>query len=228
MTPYYDEGGITIYHGDCLEILPTLRRESIDLVLTDPPFFMPAQHYATRKKWQRSWGDTSILATWWRQVVEATVPLLRPTGYFLSFCDDESYPVFYPDLYRRFDILAALVWDKGGIGMGATWRHSHEFIIAARWAESEWFGGAARSDVLRVRPVPSPNRNHPVDKPIGLLCQLIEPTTRSNGVILDPFIGGGSTLDAARQLGRRAIGIEVEESYCERVATRFAQGVLVL
>lgn len=226
MKPYYEQGDVTIYHGDSLELLPSM--PVCDLVLTDPPFFMPAQHYSSRANWQRSWGDTSILGRWFASVLEVLIPRMNPAARFLSFCDDESYPVFYPELYRRFDVLASLIWDKGGIGLGSEWRHGHELIISARWKDSQWYGGASRSDVLRVKNVPSANRLHPVDKPTDLLRQLLEPTTKHGDLVIDPFMGGGSTLLAARLMNRRVIGIELEEKYCEIAAQRVSQEVLPL
>jgi site-specific DNA-methyltransferase (adenine-specific) len=124
----------------------------------------------------------------------------------MVFCDDASYAVFYPSLYTLWPNLACLVWDKGRPGMGSAWRGSTELIIAARGLSAYWTGGA-RGSVLHCSPVPSANRNHPVDKPVGLLSQLIEVTTPLGGLVLDAFIGGGSTLVAAKALGRRAIGM---------------------
>lgn len=226
MTPYYQDESVTIYHADALDIASELPR--VDLVLTDPPFLMPAQHYASRKGWQRSWGDTSILARWWDGVLTAMVDRLKETGHFVTFCDDESYPVFYPGLYARFDVLNALVWDKAGIGMGSTWRHSHEFLIAARWKNATWTATRAITDILRVPIIPSADRHHPVDKPPALLAQIIEPTTMPNALVLDPFLGGGSTLIAAKMLGRKAIGIEIDERYCDVAAQRLSQETLGL
>lgn len=226
MTPYYEQDGIVIYHGDSLELLGDL--PMCHLVLTDPPFFMPAQHYNSRANWQRSWGDTSVLGRWFAQVLSLVVPRMLPTARFMCFCDDESYPVFYPEMYRRFDTLASLVWAKTGIGMGSEWRHSHELIISARWKASAWYGGAALSDVLRVPNVPPSQRQHPVDKPTDLLRQLLAAVTTEGDVVVDPFMGGGSTLLAARLMNRRAIGIELEEKYCEIAAKRLAQGALDL
>jgi DNA modification methylase len=226
VTPYYADDLVTIYHGDALEIAPTLGM--VDLILTDPPFFMPAQHYASRTDWQRSWGDTSILAGWWANVVTTTAHRLHRSGHFITFCDDESYPVLYPPLYRHFERLNALVWDKGAIGMGSPWRHTHELLIAARWAAAKWTGGGGESDVLRVKSVPTVERLHPVDKPVELLRRLIAPTTDAGDTVLDPFLGGGATLIAAKELGRRAIGIEIEERYCEIAARRCSQEVLGL
>jgi site-specific DNA-methyltransferase (adenine-specific) len=216
--PYYRARGITIYHGDCRDVLPSIR--DVDLVLTDPPFFMPATHYQSRVKWQRAWSDPSILSAFWRNVVDLSVDALKDTGHFLTFCNGESYPVFYPEMYRRFETLKTLVWDKQAIGLGRVWRNQHELIIAGRWAESRFEDdGKTRSDVLRFKATRA-RRDHPVQKPVDMLADLISPTTPRDGLVCDPFIGSGTTLEAAAQLGRKAVGIEGEERYCEIAAKR--------
>ena len=225
--PYYDADGITIYHGDCREVLPKV--PIVDVVITDPPFFMPAAHYSSRTVWPRSWGDALVLGHWWAGILDTLKPRLAPTGSLLVFCDDESYPVFYPEAYRHFDSVAALVWDKQSIGMGSTFRRQYELVLHARSQWSYWDQKQkGTADVLRCPVIPSADRRHPVDKPVPLLSKLIGPTTPIGGVVLDPFMGAGSTLVAAKLLGRRAIGIEIEERYCELAATRLAQGVLDL
>ena len=228
MTPYYEHGGITIYHGDCREILPQLS-DRVDVVLTDPPFFMPATHYQSRVQYQRAWSDTSILATFWAVVIDGCLPMLKRTGHFITFCNGESYPVFYPEMYRRFDFLKRLVWDKGHVGLGRVWRNQHELAIAGRWSSSEFNEDRVlRADVFRFSATPSADREHPVQKPTQMLSWLIAPTAPLDGLILDPFAGSGSTLEAARNSGRRAIGIEGEERYCEIAAKRLSQEVLPL
>jgi len=223
MTPYYQQSGVTIYHGDCREI----EIRGIDAIVTDPPFFLPADHFQSRMKWQRSWGDVSVLGTFWRATLDVFVPALKPTGHFLSFCNGDSYPVFYPEMYRRFDTLKCLVWDKGHVGLGRIWRHQHELIIAGRWGDSFVdIGGRLWSDVIRVNATASSERDHPVEKPVELLANLIAPITPSGGLVVDPFMGGGSTLLAAKLNGRRAVGIEIEERYCEIAARRIQQEVL--
>lgn len=225
--PYYDHAGIVIYHDDCREILPHLPK--VDLVLTDPPFFMPAVHYQSRVQWQRTWGDTSILRTFWAVFLDSAIQCLAPTGHLLTFCNHESYPVFYPEMYGRFDFLKSLVWDKGHVGLGRVWRNQHELIIAARWNTSIFHDeGSLRSDVLQYSATPSADRSHPVQKPEELLVDLMIPTTPVGGLICDPFMGSGTVLTAAKQLGRRAIGIEIEEKYCEIAVKRLAQEVLPL
>lgn len=224
--PYYEGPLVTLYHGDCVDVLADLRPASVNTVLTDPPFFMPAQNYAGRDtSWQQSWSDTSILGTWWSVVAEAMTRTVKADGHLMAFCDDASYPVFYPAVYTRWPNIACLVWDKQRPGMGTAWRTSSELIIAARQRSAHWAGGAPGS-VLRFSPVHPSERRHPVDKPEALLRALIEPTTPPGGTVLDPFAGGGSTLSAAASLGRKAIGVELEERYCEAIARRFDQGVL--
>ncbi len=221
---FYQDDWATIYCGDCRDILPLLK--PVDLVLTDPPFFMPAVHYQSRVNWQRSWGDTSILKCFWSVICDDITKILKNTGHFLTFCNHESYPVFYPEMYIRFDFLKSLVWDKGHVGLDRMWRNQHELIIAARW-DTAIFNedGKLRADILKFSTTPSANRDHPVEKPSLLLEALIEPTTKENQIILDPFMGSGTTLVAAKNLNRKSIGIEIEEKYCEIAVKRLKQEV---
>ncbi len=227
MKPYYEDEGITIYNGDCRDILPSIK--SCDLILTDPPFFMPATHYQSRLTWQRSWGDTSVMGIFWSVILDLSLPLLQNKGHFITFCNGESFAVFYPEMYRRFDVLKTLVWDKGHIGLGRIWRNQHELIIAGRWEATQFHEESAnRSDVIVAAVTPSSNRLHPVEKPMALLETLILPTVGPNEMIIDPFMGSGTTLRAAKDLGRKAIGIETEERYCEIAAKRMSQMVMEL
>jgi site-specific DNA-methyltransferase (adenine-specific) len=224
--PYYADDLVTLYNANCVDIAQSLPQA--DLLVMDPPFFMPAQHYAARSEWARAWGDTEVLKGWWAGVLAVLNPRLKGTGSAFVFCDDESYPVFYPDLYVRFPALSALVWNKGRIGMGSPWRHAHEFILHARRADAKWCGSGGETDVLDFAPVHSSRRFHPVDKPDALLAKLISVTTERGDLILDPFAGGGSTLSAAKAHGRRAVGVEIEERYCEVIARRLSQDELPL
>ena len=219
-------GDATLYHGDCLEILPTVPR--VDAVITDPPFFMPATHYQSRVGWQRTWGDTSILRGYWERLTDLVADRLNRTGHFLAFCNHEAYPVFYPVMYGRFDFLKALVWDKGHVGLGRVWRNQFELVIAARWNDATFVeDGKLRSDVIKQSASPSADREHPVEKPEALLASLIEPTTPVGGVVLDPFMGSATAGSAAISIGRKFIGIEIERKYfdiaCERIDNAYRQ-----
>jgi len=218
--PYYQDDACTIYHGDCREILPTLDRA--DLLVTDPPYFVPAVAYVGargKKLPARTLGDSAIMQGYY----DSTLPLVAPGpgGSAYVFCDAKSYPVFYRAMFPLFRHVRLLVWDKVVSFNGYTWRHQHELIA---WGEAE---DARRvptgdGDVLRERGVLQDGRVHPAQKPVALLQRLIEKHDVA-GIVLDPFMGSGSTLVAAKRLNRRAIGIEIEERYCEIAAKRLQQ-----
>jgi DNA modification methylase len=87
VTPYYEQDGVALYHGDCLELLAVL---SGDLMVTDPPYFLPARHYATRTDWPRSLCDVSILEGFFRQWFALATSSLSAEGVLYMFCDGQS------------------------------------------------------------------------------------------------------------------------------------------
>lgn len=207
--------------GDCIEILKEFEDNSVDSVITDPPFFIPANHYQSRIDWGRKWSDMSVLEGWWGLVCDEITRVLKPEGHFLTFCNADSYPAFYPAMFNRWGILKCLVWDKERVGLGRIWRHQHELIIAARNKGAyEPNDHKLRTDVIKVKATLSRNRKHPVEKPVELLKELIVATTPENGVVLDPFAGGGTTLLAAKEVGRSFIGIEKDKSYYDLIQSR--------
>jgi DNA modification methylase len=197
--------------GDCMEVMPTMAAQSIDLVLTDPPFFVPARHYAARKEWPRSLSDLAMLVYYYRSVFEQLRRILKDDGHLLMFCDAQSYPVFYTCAYPHFANLFCLVWDKGSIGLGMPWRNQHELILAGCGRGSKLT--ATQGNVLQFRRVPSADRLHPAQKPVDLLEHLIRLTTTVPAAVCDPFMGVGSTGAAAHRSGRNFVGIEMNPYY---------------
>jgi site-specific DNA-methyltransferase (adenine-specific) len=216
MTPYYQRDGVALYQGDCLDIMPSLAGESFGAVVTDPPYFVPANHYSTRRAFPRTTADLSLLERFYFDWFAEAARLLRPTGVYYVFCDGQSYPVFFPLALRHVKSARPLIWDKGVSVNGYAWRHQHELILYAELPGSP----AVRTgdgDVLRYRAVPIQEREHPAQKPVDLLERLLAKHADADPV-LDPFAGRGTTLEAALLLGRRAVGIEIEERYCELTA----------
>ena len=227
MKPYYERDGVQIFHGESLSVLSAIPAESVDTVLTDPPYFLPASHYSVRSGTSRSIGDLSILEHFAKDVFREMARVLLPTGFLYSFCDGQSYPIFYFAAYPHVARLRPLIWDKAVSINGYAWRHQHELILFAEKKDAPRIP-TGDGDVIRTRAVPIRERMHLAEKPVDLLKKLTAKTTPEQGTVLDPFAGSGATLEAARSLGRRAIGIEIEERYCEIAAKRLEQMVLPL
>tara|TARA_Y100000034_G_C6703485_1_gene310377 strand:- start:59 stop:670 length:612 start_codon:yes stop_codon:yes gene_type:complete len=203
MNPYYSDDAVTIYHGDCQEILPTL---TFDVIVTDPPYGL-GMGYGRQSVPIAGDGDTK-LTEWLVDGWSDTVPMA-------VFADQMAKPVGQP---RR-----QLIWDKGAFGLSGSdlpWLTAHEVI----WIYGSGWAGKKRGTVLRTPRIQAPV--HPTQKPARLLRGIVD--CAPDGVICDPFTGAGSTLRAAKDLGRKAVGIELEERYCEIAAERMAQEVLAL
>lgn len=210
--------------GDCLEILPTITSRTIDAIIIDPPFFMPATHYQSRVSWGRSWGDLSILGQYFFNLCDEFKRLLTEDGHLFVFCHDESYPVFYPGCFGLWDFTAGLIWDKTRIGLGKVFRHQFEMIL---WASNKGAfvnnDGKTHSNILSYAPTLTKDRTHPVEKPVRLMVELIEVSTRDNGVVLDCFMGSGATGLACIQTDRDFIGIEIDAKYFEIAERRMRE-----
>jgi len=232
-TPYYSENGITIYHGDCLEILPKL--EPADLVLTDPPYksldIDVVRGTTTRLVDGRNTrgGDRVGSGAWFSTLGDDELCAFL-SGIYSSLPDHAALYIF-SDVKTGLRILPSLpiknvlVWDKVSIGMGYSWRRMHEWVgFCPRSAHRLRDKGLG--DILRAQ-VPE-HKCHPTEKPCEVLQPIILNSTDPGSTIIDPFMGSGTTLRAAKDLGRKAIGIEIEEKYCEIAAKRLAQEVLQL
>ena len=238
MKPYYDRDGITIYHGDCLEVSDSLPSGIASAVVTDPPYSSGTRREGakgvrksmTRETENADWFGTDCLTTngflWlMRACSREWKRLVRPGSHILSFIDWRMHPALAGAM-ETADLRHAgvLVWDKAMIGMGACFRNQHEFILHFTHGVGRTPGRRDCPNVLRYPAVR--NGLHDTQKPVELLSRLIEVVTAPGELVLDFFAGSGSTLVAAKETGRRAIGIEVDERYCEIAANRLAQGVL--
>lgn len=219
MKPYYDDeaSGITIYHGDCRDVLPTLT-EKVDLVLTDPPYGIGWTRGVNAAR--KSKGHLGIANDEDTSARDEALVLLSgiPAIVFGSFY--APYPA---------GIKQILVWkkpdDSGVVGSTTGYRRDVEpvFLVGTWPVQTVKWSGLLVSFAGGMAAVTS-ETGHPHTKPVGLIRVLIE---RSDAqTILDPFMGSGTTLRAAKDLGRRAIGIEIEEAYCEIAAKRLMQATL--
>lgn len=244
--PFYDKNGITIYHGDCRDILPTL--PEVDLVIADPPY-----------------GDTSLD---WDLPVSGWLPklVMKPETSLWCFGSLRMFMTSATE-WAGWHLAQDVIWEKhNGSGFHADrFKRVHEHVVQFYRSGCEWrkvykqvvttpdavkktarrkhrpthMGQIERGAYLSedggprlmrsVIKVPSCHgyAEHPTQKPVGILGPLIEYSCPPLGLVLDPFMGSGSTLRAAKDLKRRAIGIEKELKYCEIAVRRMAQAVLL-
>jgi DNA modification methylase len=232
MKPYYQDGVVRIYHGDCREILPTLPK--VDLVLSDPPYGSGlnvnyAERFSPQPGSKRWWSCSDS-----RKLNVRHSPIIG---------DDVA---FEPSVVLEIDAYAHVLWganwyasrlpDSGG---WLVWdkRNGVRDVSEADWPMSEaelaWTDIGKGVRVFRhtwfglIRDSERGEHYHPTQKPTALMRWCIE-KSKTKGVVLDPFMGSGTTLRAAKDLNRQAIGIEIEERYCEIAAKRMAQEVLEL
>ena len=207
MKPYYEEPGITIYHGDCREILPQL--EPVDLVLTDFPYGVN-ENYINFLDTQKNL-KALIKSSWDLIKIKSKVILLT--------CGVSNI-----GLYEKPKWIMAWV-TPAGAGSGpwgfCTWQP-----ILCYGSDPYLKNGLGRRPDSFIHTESSEKSLHPCEKPIKLWKKvLLRGSVKEDGIILDPFMGSGTTLRAAKDLGRKAIGIEIEEKYCEIAAKRLRQEV---
>lgn len=215
---YYKDDYVEIWHGDCREILLSLPK--VDLVLTDPPFSVPIKYHDSEGLYPRSWGDLVVMEPFFVEAFRLLRAATKETGATYVHCDANTYPVFYKIGYSIWPRSHMIVWYKPTGRRGNGWKHSHELILHFATSATE-YSENFNQDVIGIMPVRTLNREHPAEKPGELLEFLTEahPFPKSS-TVLDPFMGSGTTLRAAKDLGRKAIGIEIEERYCEIAAKR--------
>lgn len=204
--PYYKDDLVTLYHGDSRELLPLLRG---DAVVTDPPYgigFQYASHVDDRDGWYA--------------LMDQIVPIMRAAAPFVVMpsCGIDRLGWWYANHEPRWIIA----WHKGSPGhlsnIGFNDWESH-VVWGRPWKQMH--------DHFQT-PCGFDDPRHPCPKPIEWGRWLVERAVRPGGCVLDPFAGSGTTLWAAKNLGRRAIGIEIEEAYCDLVIEKCAQEVLAI
>ena len=212
--PYYQDDAVYIIHGDCREVLPLIPDKSIDLVLTDPPYGVDLDYG----------GYDDSFANWCK-LIDTTLPMMRQlsSGCVLlptSKLEAEAY------LFAHYMPDWRICWFKGA-------SCTRSFVGFKDWETIFVYGkpkGAQFHDYFHAKAndVREKIIGHPCPKPVEWALWLISKCSLVGDLILDPFMGSGTTLVAAKKLNRKCIGIEIEERYCEISAKRCSQSVMKL
>lgn len=232
MKPYYQAGGATIYHADCLDVLHANVLPTLHAVIMDPPYASGGRTEVAKPKmggmlrgvrWANKPIENDAMTTtgyvWLMRTLASEVKrFLVDGGAYFGFIDWRNWPQLVGAIESvNYRVNGMVVWDKMSIGVGHYLRKQHELVCAAS-------KGAPRveshhvADILRFPRVT--NDEHPSPKPVGLMERLIVLATTQGDVVFDPFMGSGATLVAGKALSRVVIGVEVVERYCELAAKK--------
>lgn len=231
--PYYqdEQSDIAIYCGDCRDILPLIPDKSIDLVLTDP-FYVPKKNFEWKLFDEFYWDFN-------KQWLVKLKPLLKDEFHlFITFSqvDMARFESMLKEL--GFDIKSRIVWNYRNsckaVAGDTQFAKTYEFIFHCSSGKKLNFPKRWDDRRFDVKTFAMPQSNfsegkyHQFQKPLKLWQELVEFGTNTNDLILDPFLGSGTTAYCAKKLGRKCIGIEIEEKYCEIATNRLSQSAMRL
>jgi len=209
MNPFYADEAVTLYHGDCREILPSIGK--VDVVITDPPY--------SSGRAEEEFAATGNVAVSLHLASE-----LAPTMLVFGTSSGRGIE-FTRSTIRRLPHNRVLAWHRSYVNSPAAGPWRWDLVLIHVFGRGS-FGRPEYSSFMSSNGTRSLaiEMEHKSPVPVGVMAWLYEPF--APGVVLDPFAGSGSTLIAARNIGGKAIGIEINERHCERIAARLSQGVL--
>ena len=242
----------TLYLGDCREILPTLGK--VDMVFTDPPYGHNNNNGDLIHNWEKALGrpldcgsdprpiandgpeETAKLIAWFFE----QLPKILKNGCCCCCCccgggPDPQFARWSLEIDKHLNFKQMVVWDKGPMGMGWHYRRSYEVVLVAQksGAACQWYDktdsieNIIRPNYLGIKKISPQKTDHPTPKPPELARHFIRLHTERGGLVLDPFMGGGSTGVAAVKEGRTFIGVELDERWfelaCKRIRDAYAQ-----
>lgn len=223
MTPYYDADGIQVWRGDCLDVMKELPAESVDFVLTDPPYLVDFQSNRRIIKHKKIAGD--IDDAWLQPAFDGIFRLMKKDALALSFYGmSESETFFKAWRLSGLKYKWHFAFKKSNIGVGWFARSFHEcgvLLYKGNPAKPPY----AIPDVIEGQM--TGNEYHPTQKPLEWLYPIIECYTKPGDLVLDPFGGSLSTAVACKRLGRRCVTIELDETYVKRGIERLVQRQLL-
>lgn len=222
-----------LHHGDCLEFMRSIEASSVDAVVTDPPYCSGgateaakggATHQGLRSETIRTarfaWFDSDNMTTgglvWLLRAVSVeSLRILKPGGSLLVFCDWRMAFLVGPAMESGgFRLRNLIAWDKGNFGCGTGFRPQHEMILHLTRRSPEFYAKDV-GNVVRSKRVANGSKCHPTEKPVDLMQRLVNVVAPEGGVVVDPFMGSGSTGVACIKNGVNFMGCDLDPEYVE-------------
>ncbi|QKS93283.1 DNA-methyltransferase [Treponema phagedenis] len=202
---------IELLHGDCLDFLPKIPDESIQSIITDTPYFLGMTHNSQKG----CFNDLAICKPFYEKLFQEYKRILKPDGCIYFFCDWRSYAFYYPLLDSVMQVENLLVWKKHGRPSLNVYGSGHELIMFSGKIKKSYITniiddvasfniGARKTNGEKI---------HPTQKPIELMEKFIFDSTDEGDVVLDSFMGSGTTGIACLNTNRRFIGMEIDDNY---------------
>ena len=222
---------------DCLEGLRALPDGSVDVIITDPPYFLSMGHAGSSTNanknenianGNRCFDDLAICTPFYKQLFSEYRRVLKDDGSFYFFTDWRGYAYYFPLLNAELPVRNMLVWDKKS-GPGSYYAFAHELVIFGTYKSKTKKGSG--TNVIRAAAFSSGasktngEKVHPSQKPIELIAKFIEDSTEPGAVVLDTFMGSGTTAVAALRTGRNFVGFELNETYHAIAQQRIADEI---
>jgi DNA modification methylase len=253
--PYYQDDTVTLYNADCLDVMREMEAESVDIIWTDPPYGHNNNNNDLIHRVERAIpsrrakgddgtaeyearpiindGPEEMRAVMDGMLIEAARVLRQDCCCCCCCCGGGGPKPTFAWVANRMDekglsFFHAVIWDKGGLGMGWRYRRNYEMVMVAhrRGGKLKWettSSGIDTANVVRIPKIIPTAIDHPTPKPVALPLHFLALHGKAGDVVLDPFMGAGPTGVASVNWDCRFIGIELEEKYCEIAKRRIIE-----
>ena len=215
-----------LLRGDCVELLAKIPNESINSIITDPPYFLGMTHNGQKG----CFNDLVICKPFFERLFNEYKRVLKPDGCIYFFCDWRTYPFYFPIMNTILNVKNMLVWDKLS-GPGNYYSFQHELVIFT--TKRHGFNVKGTHSIINDIPTfctgaktTNGEKVHPTQKPVELIEKFIAHSTNEGDTVLDTFAGSGTTGVACVNLNRRFIGMELDDNYFEIAQTRISEAIL--
>lgn len=214
----------TIQCINCIEGLKSLPNKSVDLILADPPYGISRElncknkRLGTTAKLNFNFGEWDKFNREWFEIA-----VKKTRGWIISFCAKKDIGIYWDILEKNgFVAIDTLVWQKPDplpLNAKSRFLNAWEAIVVGKRPSAYW-GSTYTHNIFKYQAPKGKERIHPTQKPLRLIRDLIKLTTKKGDVVLDPFMGSGTTAVACKNLGRHYIGFEIDKKYCKQAIKR--------